>query len=99
MNTQRKYANIKIKGEGNIGVLDLGEINFKDGEDANRVALLHRAELKLVDALQRHFDCQVKTIFSYSLSVTPLDIKIDVVICGLDGDYNEEVILEETWIY
>ncbi len=96
---QRKYANIKIKGEGNIGVLDLGEIDYKEGETANGTTLKERAEPKLVDALQRHFDCQVRIIYPHIFSTTPISIRVDVIICSSDEDHQEEVMLEETWLY
>ena len=96
---QRKYVNIKIKGEDNIGVLDLGEIDYKEGEIANGITLKERSEPKLIDALQRHFDCQVRIIYPHILTTTPIAIRVDVIICSSDEDHQEEVRLEETWVY
>ncbi len=94
-----KFVNIQIKGESNIGVIDLGEINYKLKEANNKNRIKCALEPKLVEALQSHFDCEVKIIYPHVISINPIEIKVDVIICGLDEDHQEEVILNETWLY
>jgi len=58
---KKKFVNIEIKGEGQIGVIDLGVIDvLKDGETKTCNVIRQRLEPKLVEALSSHFDCTVK---------------------------------------
>lgn len=95
----RKHLLINIDGEDNIGVLqiDVKDFNVKNKKLESQMRLL--AEAKLVKALEEHFNCQVKVIMSYVDSVVPIKIRVDVVICSDDNDYNEAVELDETWVY
>ena len=93
-----KYANIVIKGEKQIGVIDFGDVSKIKQKDVERF-LRNTAEPKLVEALQSHFDCQVTIILSKVKSHTPIELEVDVIIKSIEEDYQEVVTLEETWLY
>jgi hypothetical protein len=98
-----KYVTIYVAGQNNIGVIDIGKITPEDGKKKNTVLITERIEPKLVMALQEHFDCTVKirsveveTAFNW---FGHIKLKVYVVIESDGEDYQEEVILEETWLY
>lgn len=96
----KKYLNIRMDGETNIGVIDMGvvyttkkKILTMDDEIRQRV------ESKLVEALRSHFDCPVKIIFPHVKQLQPIKIEVDVIIESTEEDHQETVYLEETWLY
>jgi len=97
-----KYLNIEVEGQSNIGVIDLGkdtvDYNSKDSENSTNIK--RAIESKIVKALESHFDCPVKIRLTEVVSTTPpIKAKTFVVIEGDDCDYEEEVTLDETWVY
>lgn len=99
---QNKYLNIRMDGETNIGVIDMGVVytnNKKTIKPEMDSELRQRVEGKLVEALQSHFDCPVKIIFPHVEQMNPIKLKVDIIICSDEEDYQETVYLEETWLY
>lgn len=96
----KKFVNIKVAGEGNIGVIDLGKINPIQAETKNATIIRSRVESKMVEALRSHFDCEVRVIsVNVISSVGHIEVKADVIIASEEQDYQEEVVMEETWVY
>jgi hypothetical protein len=95
----KSYVNIHIEGQSNIGVLDLGTINHKEGETKNATTIKQRVESKLIEALQAHFDCPVKIRLTNVISSSPIHVIVHVIIESEGQDYEEDVVLENTWIY
>ena len=97
---KQKFVNIKVKGEGNIGVIDLGKIKQSEYEAKQATLIRQRAEPKMVQALQEHFDCQVKVISVTTISTLGMiELKAVVIIGSENEDYQENVVMKETWIY
>lgn len=99
-----KYLNIRMDGEKNIGIISVEVERTKDKMKAfvTKFNLLGKGgvEQKLVQALQSHFDCEIKIINStVKNTINPLEIEVDVIVKGLDEDHQEVVHLEETWLY
>ena len=95
---KQKFVDIKIEGQGNIGVIDLGEINAQDKNI--ETVLRQRAEPKMVEALESHFDCEVKVIMVYVKSFFGhIVLTADEIAKDMDEDHQESVTMEETWIY
>lgn len=98
----RKFLNIEMEGEDNIGVIDLGEGTVKydvpETETANKIK--RAIESKIITALESHFDCTAKIRLTNIVSVTPpICAKVFVVIESDDEDSEEVVMLNETWVY
>lgn len=95
-----KFLNIKIEGEDNIGVIQLGEIRELDGETENATKIRLITEHKMVEALQSHFACLVKVILVNVVSSSnPIKVQAVVIIESEEEDYQENVTMEETWLY
>lgn len=89
---KRKYVTIDIDSEEeNIGVIDLG---IFDPDIKEHVASI---EAVLVEALTEHFDAEIKVNKGAMVIKThPLMIEFHV---NIDGEYNELVTLNQTWLY
>ena len=97
MDTKQKYLHVKIEGQSEVAVIDLGKIK---GYAVPHHEYKRIIEPKLVKALEEHFDCEVKIVNMTTMrSEVPLDIEYYVLICAEDGDYYQTVFLEETWVY
>lgn len=92
-----KYVNIKIEGEGNIGVIDLGKVDVQAIGVDN--ILKRTIEPKLIEALNSHFDCPVKIRLTEVLSTLGCIHARTTVVVESDEDRIETVELEETWLY
>lgn len=98
----KKYLNIEIEGEDNVGVIELdkGVVDYEDTEPDNAGRIKKVVESKIVTALESHFDCPVKIILTEVFSTTPpIRAKVFVVIESDANDYKEEVTLNQTWVY
>lgn len=94
----KKYVDIKIEGEGNIGVIYLGKVDSQAIDVDNIIK--RTIEPKLIEALQSHFDCPVKIRFTEVLSTLGhIHVRTTVAVESDDEDYVETVEMEETWIY
>jgi hypothetical protein len=94
----KKFVNIDIDGEGNIGVIDLGELDLQAIGIEN--TLKRTVESKIIPALESHFDCPVKIRLTEVISTFGIiHVKTIVVVEGEGGDYEETVDMEETWVY
>ncbi len=95
---RRKFVNIDIKGQNNIGVIDLGEIDL---QAIGIESTVKRAiEPKLIQALESHFDCPVKIRLTAVISTLGhIHVRTIVVVESEGGDYTETVEMMETWIY
>ena len=104
-----KYLNIQIKGEKNIGVIQYIEetktnkqLSVKSAKNPVTDIKIdtRNIEAKMVQALREHFDCPVKTISINIKEVhSPCLIEVNVIIESDANDYQEKVILEQTWVY
>lgn len=94
----RKFINIDIKGEGNIGVIDLGEIDSQAIGVENIVK--RTVESKIIPALESHFDCPVKIRLTEVLSTLGhIHVRTTVVVELEEEDRVETVEMMETWVY
>ncbi len=94
----KKYVNIKISGQGNIAVLDLGKVDAQAIGVENSVK--RTIEPKLVKALEEHFDCPVKIRLTEVLSTLGhIHVRTTVVVESEEEDHVETVEMEETWVY
>lgn len=99
-----KYLNIRMDGEKNIGIIGIEVEAKKEKTKAIKTSFnltgKGGVEQKLVQALQSHFDCEVKIINStVKNTLNPMEIEVDVIIKSMDEDHQEVVYLEETWLY
>jgi len=97
MKTKQKYLHVKIEGQSEIGVIDLGKIKHFDMPESDYKKII---EPKLIEMLKEHFDYNVKirTLSSFR-STMPIQMEYIVVIESDENDYAETVLLEETWMY
>lgn len=94
----RKFVNIEIDGQDNIGVIDLGELDLQEIGIENKVK--RNVESKIIPALESHFDCPVKIRLTEVISTLGhIHVKTTVVVESEGGDYEETVDMMETWIY
>lgn len=100
--SKTRYVNIHIDSEpNNIGVLslDMSQIDTNQSFKKLKSHVILLIEEKLVKALSEHFDCEVKIRKTYVKSVlSPLEFKVDTIICSIDEDYEQVVTLKETCI-
>ena len=100
---KNEYLTIEVNGQENIGFIDAGVMDMQDEEKVKEV-LVNVVEKKLIEALESHFDFEVK-IRSYEIiesptkSCNPLSVKYTVIIGDEDEDYEEVVVLNKTWLY
>lgn len=95
----KKFVNIEIDNEENIGVIDLGEIDLHASGVEDEIKEI--IELKLNTALEEHFDCSVKILLTEVHStIGHIHVTSTVVLyCGEDEEHEETVEMAETWIY
>lgn len=97
---KQKFVNISIEGEGNIGVIDLGQIDSQEGETKLCNTIKSRLEPKMVEALRSHFDCEIRVISVNVISTLGhIEVRAEVIVGAEEEDYQESVTMEETWIY
>lgn len=99
----KKFVNIEIQDQGNIGVISLGEIDTNDSE-TQRAEQVHKAiEEKLPEALKSHFDNDIEIMQLVVISVfghIQVNGKVRILNCDDEEECSiEEVSLEETWVY
>lgn len=95
-----KYVNIKISGQSNIGIIDLGKIDITKSETAIANDIKKIIEPKLITALKEHFDCSVKIRLTNVISsVGFIEVKAIVIIESDSEDYVEAVEMSETFMY
>jgi len=99
----RKYVNIEIDGQDNIGVLDLGELNTMDSENS-RAEKVHKViSEKLPQALESHFDNEIEVMQIVVISLfghIQVNGKVRIIDCDDKEECSiEEVTLTETWVY
>lgn len=100
---KKTYLAIEIHGEENLGIIDAGVVPNTDIKKIQNY-INNVVEPKLVEALESHFDCEVKIVAAGEITASPLqhfplELKYNVVVCSLDEDYNEEVFLTNTFIW
>ncbi len=92
----KKFIDISILGEYNIGVIDLGKIDYSNTNQLKTSVV----EPKLIEALEAHFDCTVKIIScDVSFENTPITGKAYVLIGSEEEDEYKNVDLNQTWVY
>ncbi len=97
---KQKFVDIKIEGQTNIGIIDLGKIDSQEGETKLCNTIKTRLEPKMVKALEEHFDCQVKVVSVNVISTLGvIEVKAHVLVGGEEEDHYEDVTMEETWVY
>lgn len=99
----RKFVNVEIEGQDNIGVIDLGEIDSSDSETA-RAEQVHKViEEKLSKVLECHFDNEIQILQINVISIfghIQVNGKVRIMDCDDEEECSiEEVSLTETWIY
>ena len=95
-----KFVNIKVDGQEEIGVIDLGVIThgLADTEKCNLIK--SRLEPKMVEALAAHFNCEIRVISVNVIdSVGAIEVVAHVIVGAEEEDYQEEVTMSETWVY
>lgn len=99
----RKFVNIEIEGQENIGVIDLGEIDANDTEEATAEQIDKVIREKLSNALQSHFDNEIEILQVVVVSLLgqiKVNGKVRIIDCEDEEDCSiEEVSLVETWVY
>lgn len=94
----RKFVTIDIKGESNIGVIDIGLTD----KSVSPIQVRENIEPKLIEALESHFDCPVKIVSVNIITnsdMGAIELGAYVLIESDDSDYYENVSLKETWVY
>lgn len=99
----RKYVNIEIDGQDNIGVIDLGVLNTDDSETARAEQVYKVIEEKLPKALGSHFDNDIQILELVVVSMLGFikaNGKVRILDCNDEEECSiEEVSLVETWVY
>lgn len=99
----RKYVNIEIDGQDNIGVIDLGEIDTMDSETSIDKKIHKAICEKLPNALEAHFDNEIEIMQLMVISVfghIQVNGKVRIIDCDDEDECSiEEVALNETWVY
>lgn len=98
----KKYLNIRIDGEDNVGVIDMGVVHTDKKKTSQLTIdsdLKLKIEGKVVEALSSHFDCPVTIINLTVKELYPITIDVDVIVKSDNEDHQEVVYLEETWLY
>lgn len=94
----KRFVDIRIEGEENIGVIDLGDINPLEEGVENKIKRV--LEPKLIQALEAHLDCPVKIRHTEVLSILGhIHVRTTVVVEADDEDRVETVEMQETWVY
>ena len=97
---KQKFVDIKVEGQGNIGTIDLGEIDSQEGETKLCNTIKSRLEPKMVQALREHFDCEIRVISVNVISTLGhIEVRAVVIVGAEEEDYQEDVAMEETWVY
>lgn len=94
----RKFVTIDIKGQSNIGVIDIGLTDKSISPTQVRESI----EPKLIQALKSHFDCPVKIVslnIITNINMGSIELEAYVLIESDDSDFYENVSMKETWIY
>ena len=99
----KKFVNIEIDGQENIGVIDLGIIDSSDSETGRAEQIKQVIKEKLPKAIESHFDSEIKIVELNVISIFG-HIQVKAVVLILDEEdedecSKEEVSLVETWVY
>ncbi len=98
--TKQKFVDIKVEGQDNIGVIDLGQIDSQEGETKLCNTIKTRLEPKMVKALSAHFDCEIRVISVNVISTLGhIEVRAVVIVKAEENDYQENITMEETWVY
>lgn len=99
----KKFVNIEIDGQDNIGVIDLGVLNTDDSETARAEQVYKVIEEKLPKALEAHFDNDIQILELVVVSMLgfiKVNGKVRIIDCDDEEECSiEELSLNETWIY
>ena len=94
------FLDIKVEGQTNIGVIDLGKIDSQEDNTKLCNTIKSRLEPKMVEALSEHFDCEIRIISVNVISTFGhIEVRAVVIIGAEEEDYQENVTMEETWVY
>lgn len=97
---KQKFVDIKVEGQTNIGVIDLGKIDSQEGETKLCNTIKSRLEPKMVEALSSHFDCEIRVISVNVISTFGhIEVRAVVIVKSEEEDHQENVTMEETWVY
>ena len=97
----KKFLNIEVEGQGNIGVIDLGVIDPQEKKTKICKTIKERISPKLKVALEGHFDNIVNILKIEVVShIGYIEARCKITV-GEDEQevYNEIAILKETWVY
>jgi hypothetical protein len=99
----KKYVNVEIVDQDNIGVIYLGEIDSSASTTEKAEQIMNVIKEKLGEVLQGHFDNDIE-ILGISVNSVGAPIQVNGVVRIIDCDDEEECSVEEVtfteiWVY
>ena len=92
----KRYALVTSDEEKNIGVIDLGLLEFGD---EGRQGMLKSIENRMHIILEEHFDSEIEISNVDIKSVHPIMVTLDAKFIGEPEVKPFQVTLDETWVY